>query len=1248
MRAAVRAAGRAAARRRGPSAAAPHLLLLLLLLLCAAAIVAAPFCAVCPNGGSPPFVASFLQAQCADAGAVISAVAFASYGTPTGVCPGFAASACNAATSRAVVEAACLGQRECRVYPNSSTFPEDPCVNTLKSLAVELTCTTGEGTAICGIDGPQPGACAANIGENMVAALGCPAGGVATGVAFASFGAAEGSCVEGLRLRAGACHAANSSDIVAAACVGQSECELEALDSLFGDPCLGQRKHLSVQLECSPNNYVVSDSRAGPVFDGVGAAFTGGSARLLAEYPEPQRGFALDYLFAPSGAPSSPSSFKGAALGILKLEVGGDGNAGGSGSDGSEPSHAHSADDAPDAGRTFTGWLAREALARNPLIKVLVTPVCWPAWLRGAPGGPGADDPFEDSGKSAGYVAQFVDLFQTRWGVRIGFVGVWASARGNVSASADDARQRAYVLALRAALDARGLRAAQVVCADGGAWGCAELLDASSPATFDPSVSAAVGVLGNAGRPPGPSLNSSASRAARPVWMTSYTSSWSSGPQPALNSGALAVSNEWMEGYISSGGFLGGFIYAFGLTAVPYGFPSWSLGLAQAAQPWSGHAFAALPTWAMAHVNQFVGAGAGGAAYAGAVWRLLPVGAGSGRLAAGGTYVCLVETALGRGDWACVIAKLTDWAANGDGSNMGQSQAGIVDELATFTLADSLRLPASGAAECWMTDWALYRPMANLTLFQRQADVPVSPGLRSFTLALAPRRLYTVTSVSPSQAALGCSAAACEGLPPAPTAFGERNLTFSGCTTGAPGQHLASIYGTFECVRDDAALGGVLRQTAVGVAVGDTLGNETLPHALAGDLDAADIDVSTAVFFDADVPVGVPAAAALLGARVSPWTATARRGVAPELAFAQAPGVWLRAAPAAGGGLNWSVSLGLDAASQSGAPVLAGVVPGVRAAGAWVTLRLIARGGRVLGSAGGALLFNADLGALGAPSTGFVGLATGAFARAGGPAFRSLVVSAAATTCDAVPVEGALVDVEVCQAGAAGQRFVFVPTGEYTPASNYYRRISGVDAVGADSGIAMPGTLATSYDDWRAACDADTTPGSPPGTFCAGFSSTGLAKLSLADVAPSAAGADGAPLTDLFVKTLPAGQLKLAANSSLCLDATPGDLRLLLRLCDDPAKGPVFGTQMWQVERTLTDGVVVNGVITSGRAGPFTGAGVADIYGLVRLDLDSRLNIQTQGYNGGSNQIFDFDSGGTGLIRASHLGVCIGACRASA
>ena len=1161
-------------------------------------------------------VDSFLFAQCLDTGAVISGVNFASYGTPTGTCPTFARGTCDAPTSQAVVEAACLGQRQCRVWPNMTTFG-DPCTFVLKNLAVTLTCSSGEGAAGCGVVGTLS-ACAANVGENEVAALACPAGGVATGVAFASFGGSEGSCVQGLWLRAGACNAASSADVVTTACVGQSECEVEALNAVFGgDPCLNTRKHLSVQLECSPNAYAVSDSRAGPVFDGLGAAFTGASARLLMDYAPAARAAVLDYLFAPSGPPSGSATFRGAALGILKLEVGGDGN-GGDGSDGSEPSHAHSAEDAPDAGRSLTGWLAREAQLRNPRIKLLVSPVTWPAWLRGAAGGAGADDPFDNVDRASSYVAQFVDLFQARWEVTVGYVGVWASARGNVSAA--DPRQRAYVLALRAALDARGLQAAQIVCADGGAWGCAELLDAASPGSYDPELAAAVGVLGNAGRPP-----ASLSRAVgRSVWTTSYNSSYTGGPQPALNSGALAASNEWMESYIASNGSVGGFVFSQGATAVPFGFPSWSYGLVQAAQPWSGHAFAALPLWALAHVNQFVGAGAGGLGAA-AVWRLLPVGAGSGRLAAGGLYVCFVEVAIGRGDWACVIAKFTDWSANGDTSNMGVSQTGIVDELATFTLADSLRIPPSGSAELWMSDWALYRPLANLTLFSRQADVPINPGMRSFTLSLVPRRLYTITSATPSQAAQGCAAAGCESAPPDPVAFGARVLDFAAaCSPGAPGQFLTSVFGTFECVAD-AALGAVLRQTAVGVAAGDALGNVTLPHALTGDLDTADVDASADVFFDAAAAAaGDPGAAALLGVRVSPWTAIKQRGVAPEIAFAQAPGLWLRAAPAAGGaqGLSWSVSLGLDAASLA-SPVLAGVAPGVGAAGAWVSLRLVARGTRVIGSAGGALLFASDgLGGAAAPATGYLGLATGAYTSAGGPAFRGLDVRAAATTCDPTPLEGALVEVEMCQAGAAGQAFVFAPTGEYNSSANYYRQLRGVDAVGADTGIAMPGTLASSFDAWRSACDADNTPGTPEGTACLGFSSSGLAKLSLADVAPSAAGADGAPATDLFLKTLPAGQLKLAANQSLCLDATPGDLRLLLRPCDDPAKGPVFGTQMWQVEKTLTDGVVVNGVITSGRAGPFTGAGVIDIFGLVRLDLDGRLNIQVQGANGGSNREF--------------------------
>lgn len=98
---------------------------------------------------------TFLHAACNDAGATIAAVAFASYGTATGACPAFAKGACDAASSASVVQAACVGQRECFVYPNSTTFG-DPCIGTFKTLTVALTCSSGAGTAACGVV-PPPG-----------------------------------------------------------------------------------------------------------------------------------------------------------------------------------------------------------------------------------------------------------------------------------------------------------------------------------------------------------------------------------------------------------------------------------------------------------------------------------------------------------------------------------------------------------------------------------------------------------------------------------------------------------------------------------------------------------------------------------------------------------------------------------------------------------------------------------------------------------------------------------------------------------------------------------------------------------------------------------------------------------------------------------------------------------------------------------------------------------------------------------
>ena len=125
------------------------------LLFGGAAASGAPFCAQCANGGAPPMDNTYMRASCDDAAATLDAVVFASYGTASGQCPSFASGACNAANSSSVVAAACVGQRTCEVFPNTTTFG-DPCFGTVKTLSVVLTCSSGAGAATCGVAPPPP------------------------------------------------------------------------------------------------------------------------------------------------------------------------------------------------------------------------------------------------------------------------------------------------------------------------------------------------------------------------------------------------------------------------------------------------------------------------------------------------------------------------------------------------------------------------------------------------------------------------------------------------------------------------------------------------------------------------------------------------------------------------------------------------------------------------------------------------------------------------------------------------------------------------------------------------------------------------------------------------------------------------------------------------------------------------------------------------------------------------------------
>jgi hypothetical protein len=76
-------------------------------------------------------------------GRTIHSIEFASYGTPLGSCEaGFSKSACDASYSLEKVRNACVGKQTCSVVASPALF-DDPCIGTLKRLAVNYTCGVG-------------------------------------------------------------------------------------------------------------------------------------------------------------------------------------------------------------------------------------------------------------------------------------------------------------------------------------------------------------------------------------------------------------------------------------------------------------------------------------------------------------------------------------------------------------------------------------------------------------------------------------------------------------------------------------------------------------------------------------------------------------------------------------------------------------------------------------------------------------------------------------------------------------------------------------------------------------------------------------------------------------------------------------------------------------------------------------------------------------------------------------------------
>ncbi|TYI59902.1 hypothetical protein E1A91_D10G068300v1 [Gossypium mustelinum] len=76
-----------------------------------------------------------------DAGQKISAVKFASFGTPEGVCGSYREGSCHAHHSYDAFNRLCVGQNFCSVTVAPEMFGGDPCPNVMKKLSVEVICS---------------------------------------------------------------------------------------------------------------------------------------------------------------------------------------------------------------------------------------------------------------------------------------------------------------------------------------------------------------------------------------------------------------------------------------------------------------------------------------------------------------------------------------------------------------------------------------------------------------------------------------------------------------------------------------------------------------------------------------------------------------------------------------------------------------------------------------------------------------------------------------------------------------------------------------------------------------------------------------------------------------------------------------------------------------------------------------------------------------------------------------------------
>ncbi len=309
----------------------------------------------------------------------------------------------------------------------------------------------------------------------------------------------------------------------------------------------------------------VNGGGAGRIYDGVGAVSGGGgNTKLLYDYAEPQRSQILDYLFRPG---------YGAALSLLKVEIGGDANS----TDGAEPSHMHTATD-QNYNRGYEWWLMNQAKARNPNIKLAALAWAAPGWI-------GTENVWTQN--MITYILNYLRGARDTHGLTIDYIGGWNENGWNTT----------WFVNLRNALNSGGFSAVKIVGADSG-------FDVVNDMQNNTAFRNAVDVVGahypcvGVSESTGDRCESTpaAQNIGKPLWASE------NGSQDYRTGGAV-MARQLNRGYLDAK--LTAYMNWPLIAALPPGLPFQTTGLMVSPQPWSGQYSDGKSLWVQAHWNQF-------------------------------------------------------------------------------------------------------------------------------------------------------------------------------------------------------------------------------------------------------------------------------------------------------------------------------------------------------------------------------------------------------------------------------------------------------------------------------------------------------------------------------------------------------------------------------------------------------------------------------------------------------------------